>query len=59
MEAIKVIDTTTKVNVLQIFVGIFNNYRDMWRKHTHTLSPLTKLCSTKVEFSWPDVEKNA
>ena len=53
------IDTTTKVNVLQIFVGIFNNYRDMWRKHTHTLSPLTKLCSTKVEFSWPDVEKNA
>ena len=31
----------------------------MWRKRTHTLAPLTKLCSTKVKFKWTDVENNA
>ena len=31
----------------------------MWRIHAHTLSTLTKLCSTKVKFKWTDVEKNS
>ena len=30
----------------------------MWRKRAHTLAPLIKLCSTKVNFKWTDVEKN-
>ena len=31
----------------------------MWRKCTHTLAPLTKPCSTKVNLKWADVENNA
>ena len=27
----------------------------MWRKRTHTLYPLKKLCSTNVKFKWTDV----
>ena len=31
----------------------------MWRNCAYTLSPITKLCSTKVKFKWTDVENNA
>ena len=31
----------------------------MWRKRTHTLAPLTKLCLTKIILKWPDVENNS
>ena len=31
----------------------------MWRKLEHTLSPLTKICSTKVKFKCNGVEHNA
>ena len=31
----------------------------MWRKRTHTLSPLPKLFSTKVKFKWTDVYQNS
>ena len=55
---IKTIGVPTKVPDIGIFVGLVNYYRDMWRKRSHTISPLTKLCSTKVKFKWTDVENN-
>ena len=58
-EALKSIDVPTKVRGVQKFVRIVNYYREMWRKRAHTLSPLTKLCSTKVKFKWADVENNS
>ena len=30
----------------------------MWRKHANILTPLTKVCSTKVNCNWTDVEEN-
>ena len=53
----KSIDFPTKVRDIH-FLGIVNYYRDMRPKHAHTLYPLTKLCSTKVNFKWTDVENN-
>ena len=29
----------------------------MWRKRAHKLAHLTKICSTKVNLKWTDVEK--
>ena len=46
----------TKVRYKRRFVVLINDYKGMWRKRAHTLSHLTKLCSTKVEFIWADVE---
>ena len=59
MEAIKEIDVPTKVHAIHRSVGLVNYYRDMWRKRTHTLAPLTKICLMKVNFKWTDVENNA
>ena len=28
----------------------------MWRKHTHTLDTVTKLCSNKAKFTWNGVD---
>ena len=56
--AIKAINFTTKVRNIISFVVIINYYRYTWRKHAHTLSPLTKLCSTNVKFKWSDTENN-
>ena len=55
VESIKSIDVPTKVRDVQRFVGLVNYYKDTWRKRAHTLSPLKKLCSTKVKFKCTDV----
>ena len=57
VDAIKAIDTSTKVNYINWFVGIINDYRDMRRNRTHTPAPLTKLGSTMVKFKWSDIKK--
>ena len=31
----------------------------MWPRHSHILSPLTKLTSTNVKWQWGDVEQKA
>ena len=58
IEAIKAIDVLTKVCDVWIFVGLLNYFRVMWCKRTHTLAPLTKICSTMVKSKWTDVENN-
>ena len=30
----------------------------MWRKRTHMLAPLTKMCLTKVKFKWTGVDND-
>ena len=44
--------------IITLTLGLVNYYRDMWRKHVHTLAPLTKLCSTKGKVNWTEVENN-
>ena len=40
VEAIKAINVPTKVHDVWSFLVLVNDYRDMWRKCAHTLSPL-------------------
>ena len=39
------------------FVGIVNNYKDMWSRQSHLLHPLTAITSNKAKFKCTDVEK--
>ena len=49
---------TTK-RQLRRFLGMINYYRDMWRRRSHILAPLTAMCSAKVKFVWHDKEQKA
>ena len=39
-------------------MGVRNYYRDMWQRRSHTLAPLTKLTSIKINFKWKQVGKD-
>ena len=58
VESIKAIEDPTKLCDICWSVGIVNYYRDMWRKRAHTLSPLTKILSTKVNFKGTEEDQN-
>jgi len=49
----------TNKKQLRRFLGMVNYYRDMWRKRSHILAPLTKLTSDKAVFEWTDVQQAA
>ena len=38
---------------------MINFYRDMWRKRSELLAPLSRLTSNKTKFQWTDVEQAA
>jgi RNase H-like domain found in reverse transcriptase len=38
---------------------VINYYRDMWRRRSHILAPLTAMCSSKTKFVWHDKEQKA
>ena len=59
VEAINATNVPTKVCSVINYAGIVNYYRDVWRKRTHTLAPITKLFPTKVKFKWAGVEIGA
>ena len=56
---VKAIGIPTRVHDVYWFVGLVNYYRDMWRKLSHTLDAITKLCYTKVKFELTDVYQKA
>ena len=43
MEAIQRIELPKTMKQLRHFIGMVNNYRDMWQKRLHSLVPLTSL----------------
>ena len=55
LDASKSIYVRTKVCDVNQFMVLVNYCGDMGRKRSHTLAPLTKLCSTKVKFEWNDI----
>ena len=44
---------------LRHFLGLVNYYRDMWRKRSHLMSPLTGLVSEKRKWEWGDSQQKA
>jgi len=54
VEAIMRLTPPTTKRQLRRFLGMINYYRDMWRRRSHILAPLTALCSAKAKFIWHD-----
>ena len=44
---------------LRSFVGMINQYRDMWQGKAHMLAPLRKMCGSKSKFEWNDETQKA
>jgi transposase InsO family protein len=59
VEAIMRLTPPTTKRQLRRFLGMINYYRDMWRRRSHILAPLTALCSAKAKFIWHDKEQKA
>jgi hypothetical protein len=59
VEAIHAIAPPTNRKQLRRFIGIINYYRDMWKRRSDLLAPLTALCSPNAKWHWTDVEQKA
>ena len=58
VESTKSIDVTTKVGDVRRFVGFVNQYRNMWRKREHTLTPFKNYVQRKLSSNGR-TQKNA
>ena len=52
VEAILRLQAPKNVKQLRTFLGMVNYYRDMWRRRSHLLAPLSALLSKKKSFDW-------
>ena len=54
VEAILRINPPKNVRQLRHFLGMVNYYRDMWRRRSHLLAPLSSLVSKKTKWKWTE-----
>ena len=59
VEAIKRILPPKTKKQLRHFLGMINYYRDMWQRRSHILSPLSRLISKTVKWTWGEAEQKA
>jgi putative transposase len=59
VEAILKITAPKNVRSLRRFLGLVNYYRDMWKRRSHTLAPLTKLTGKGVKWEWKKEQEEA
>ena len=59
IEAIKNIAPPKTRKQLRSFIGMINYYRDMWRKRSEILAPLTELTSDKNKWEWTNVHQRS
>ena len=59
VEAILRLSPPKNKRQLRHFLGMVNFYRDMWRRRSHVLSPLTRLTGDKVKWQWGNEEQSA
>ena len=59
VEAISRILAPKNRRQLRRFLGMINYYRDMWRRRSHILAPLTDMVSKSVPWTWTDIHQQA
>ena len=63
VEAIQRLKPPKTLTQLRSFLGMVNYYRDMWKRRSHLLAPLTELTKvpkgSKKKFVWTDKQQSA
>ncbi len=59
VEAMLAMEEPKNRRQLRAFIGLVNYYRDMWRRRSHVLAPLTALCSETKKFVWGEPQREA
>ena len=59
VEAILRLQAPKNKRQLRHFLGMVNYYRDMWRRRSHILAPLTALVRKDMPFSWGKEQQEA
>jgi hypothetical protein len=59
VEAVQRILAPKNKKQLRHFLGMVNFYRDMWRRRSHLLAPLTDLVSKLKPFKWGELERRS
>jgi hypothetical protein len=59
VEAIQRLARPKTKRQLRHFLGMVNYYRDMWRRRSHILAPLTSLSGTKAKWQWGTEQQRA
>ena len=59
VEAILKLKSPENKRQLRHFLGMVNYYRDMWRKRSYLLAPLSGLVSSKVKWTWNKEHEDA
>ena len=54
VEAIQALAVPKTRKQLRRFIGMINFYRDMWKKRSELLAPLTALTSKNFKYEWKD-----
>ena len=58
VEAIQALAVPKTCKQLRQFIGMINFYRDIWKKRSELLAPLTSLTSKNVKYKWKDEHQN-
>ena len=59
VEAIRAIAPPKTRKQLRSFIGMVNYYRDVWKRRSHLLAPLSRLTSKSAKWEWTEKEQNA
>jgi len=59
VQAIKDIAVPNNKKQLRSFIGIINYYRDMWKRRSDTLTPLTQMTSKQANWNWTEEHQKA
>ena len=59
VQVIKDIAVPNNKKQLTSFIGVINYYRDMWKRRSDTLTPLTQMTSKQANWKWTEEHQKA